>query len=279
MFRAMLFTGTQVRQHDKFHRNLWLTKGPKQKERNVLVLWSLFENELLALQHGKVGLPIDGAMDFEVYDAFLKKTYKLTVVLGMVHADSVMRLTMGKFMGVASYRADPYSVFEGFQGPGGRGMYFGGYAAKVNVTGVTNEDGTACPVFADDQRLMLDKEKHAELVANTEAGIQTPRQTGRHGRGALERLPYFDAMRANAHPFGHCVLYGVVKRFLKLLLGKLSSNTHPGLVLPASVTAEMSRRAARIQPPHDVIRPYHDVVKYFGESFDGPNYHFPRFLM
>ena len=88
-----------------------------------MVVWALFEEELLRLLKGKRS---DGE-DFVVYDAFLKKTYKLTVILGMVYADSVMRITMGRFMGIGSYRADPYSLFEGTPGPGGKGMYFRGY--------------------------------------------------------------------------------------------------------------------------------------------------------
>ncbi|KAK3249178.1 hypothetical protein CYMTET_41382 [Cymbomonas tetramitiformis] len=115
---------------------------------------------------------------------------------------------MGSFMGVASYRADPYSLFEGKPGPGGKGMYFRGYAKAVKLNGWETGDGKT-EVYADDAELMLSKKKHQELVRKTKSGEAESCATGRHGRGALERLPYYDPMRAIAHPFGHCVFYGV----------------------------------------------------------------------
>ena len=254
----------QVRQHDKYHANLWMTKGPRQKEKNPLVLWSLFEEELMQLMHGRE----DASTPFVVYDPFLKRTYTLKVVLGVVYADTVMRCTMGGFMGVASYRADPYSLFEGTPGPGGKGMYFRGYAVPVKLKGWKTDSGKT-EVYADDAELILSKTQHQVLVRKTESGEAAPSATGRRGRGALERLPYYDPMRAIAHPFGHCVLYGVVKAFLKLLLGKMKSNTHPWLSLPKELVDRIQSRAAGIQAPHDVTRPYHDVVKYFG-ALDPP---------
>ena len=250
----------QVRQRDIFHKHLWMTKGPRQMEKNLLVIWGPFEDEMLNLRKGEVG----GGEEFIVYDAFLKKTYKLTVVLGLVYADSIMRITMGRFMGIGSYRADPYSLFEGTVGPGGRGMYFRGYHEKVQQQAWHTASGEST-VWANDPEAMITKEMHRALVAKTESGVEPPHATGRHGRGALERISYFDPMRGYAHPFGHCVFYGIVKKFIKLLMGKVKSNTHPHLVLPAAVVDEMKRRAALIQPPHDVIRPYHCVVQYVGK--------------
>jgi hypothetical protein len=260
----------QVRQHDKFHKFLWLTKGPRQKVVNPLVVWGLFEAEMQSLMKGKGS----GGEDFVVYDAFLKKTYKLTVILGMVYADSVMRITMGRFMGISSYRADPYSLFEGTPGPGGRGMYFRGYSKKAEQQGWTTRSGENM-VWANEPESMITKETHAALVAETESGALPASATGRHGRGALEGIPYFDPMHAYAHPFGHCVFYGTVRRCLRLWFGKLGNNTHPGLVLPKPIIDEIERRAALIKPPHDVIRPYHCVVKYVGAfcPLPGPGLH------
>ncbi|KAK3234763.1 hypothetical protein CYMTET_54986 [Cymbomonas tetramitiformis] len=250
-----------MRHRDKFHKYLWMTKGPRQKIVNPLVVWGLFEDEMLSLSKGQT---VDGAA-FVVHDAFLKKSYQLTVILGMVYADSVMRITMGRFMGISSYRADPYSLFEGTVGPGGRGMYFRGYFKEVEQQGWTNSKGSK-KVWADDADAMITKQMHASMVASTESGAEPAHATGRHGRGALERIPYFDPMHAYAHPFAHCVLYGNAKRCLKLWFGKLSNNTHPRLVLPKAIVDEIQSRAALIQPPHDIGRPYHCVVKYLADS-------------
>ncbi|KAK3262870.1 hypothetical protein CYMTET_28305 [Cymbomonas tetramitiformis] len=157
----------QVRQHDKYHANLWMTKGPRQKEKNPLVLWSLFEEEMLQLMHGRE----DACNPFVVYDAFLKRSYTLKVVLGVVYADT--------------------------------------------LNGWKTDSGKT-EVYADDAELMLSKRQHQELA------------------------------------------------FLKLLVGKMGSNTHPWLSLPKELLDIIQSRAKDIQPPHDVIRPYHDVVKYFG---------------
>ncbi|KAK3261706.1 hypothetical protein CYMTET_29403 [Cymbomonas tetramitiformis] len=241
-----------ARQRDKWHRNLWITRGPRQKEKNPLVIWGQFERDMQRLATG-----------FDVYDSFLKRTYTLKVFLGMVHADSVMRITMGQFMGVGSYRADAYSLFEGTSGPGGKGMYFKGYAKPVKLQ-MTTVQGKP-EVYADEQLLMLSKEGHAALVSRTIHGGESPQSTGRHGRGALERIPYFDPMHGYAVPFGHCVLYGVVKRFWKLLMGKVTGVPDSTLTLPKTIQDEMQARAKLVKPPHDVIRKYNDIVQYFGE--------------
>ena len=227
-------------------------------------LWGPFQDELLELMPGADMQP--GASPhckFEVYDAFLNKTYNLRVVLGMVSADSVMRIAMGRFIGVGGYRSDAYSVFEGTAGPDGKGMYYKGYAKKVEQTLHTVRGATT--VHAWDPSLFLDKAGHDRLVALAERGGD-PSMLGRHGRGALERIPYFDPMRAYAHPYGHAKLYGVVKRTLKLFLGKLKGIGEHGPLLsfPKSMLDEIQRRAPYIRPPHDVGRKYHDIVQYFG---------------
>ena len=67
-------------------------------------LWGPFQDELMELMPGAdAGNP---QRMFEVYDAFLDKTYNLRVVLGMVSADSIMRIAMGRFIGVGGYRSD-----------------------------------------------------------------------------------------------------------------------------------------------------------------------------
>jgi len=241
----------QARQRDKWHRNLWITRGPRQKK-NPLVIWGQFESDMRRLATG-----------FDVYDSFLKRTYTLKVFLGMVHADSVMRITMGQFMGVGSYRADAYSLFEGTSGPGGKGMYFKGYAKPVKLQ-MTTVPGKP-EVYADEELLMLSKEGHAALVSRTIDGGESPKSTGRHGRGALELIPYFDPMHGYAVPFGHCVLYGVVKRFWKLLMGKVPGVPDSTFTLPKTILDEMQARAKLVKPPHDVIRQYNDIVQYFGE--------------
>ncbi|KAK3247416.1 hypothetical protein CYMTET_43084 [Cymbomonas tetramitiformis] len=166
-----------ARQQDKWHSMLWISRGPRQKEKNVHVLWGPFQDDLLELMPGADMQP-----------------------------------------GVGGYRSDAYSVFEGTAGPDGKGMYYKGYAKKVEQTLHTVRGATT--VHAWDPSLFLDKAGHDRLVALAERGGD-PSMLGRHGRGALERIPYFDPMRAYAHPYGHAKLYGVVKRTLKLFLGKL----------------------------------------------------------
>lgn len=224
-------------------------------------LWGPFQDELMELMPGAdAGNP---QRMFEVYDAFLDKTYNLRVVLGMVSADSVMRIAMGRFIGVGGYRSDAYSIFEGTAGPDGKGMYYKGYAKKVEQT--LHTVGGASTVYASDPRLFLDKAGHNRLVALADRGGDAS-MIGRHGRGALERIPYFDPMRAYAHPVGHAMLYGVVKRTLKLFLGKLKGigECGPLLSFPKTILDTIQQRAPYVRPPHDVGRKYHDIVQYFG---------------
>ncbi|KAK3250083.1 hypothetical protein CYMTET_40521 [Cymbomonas tetramitiformis] len=138
----------------------------------------------------------------------------------MASADSVMRIAMERFIGVGGYRSDAYIVFEGTACPDGKGMYYKEYVKKVEQTLHTVRGATT--VHAWDPSLFLDKAGHDRLVALAERGGD-PSMIGRHGRGALERIPYFDPMRAYAHPYGHAKLYGVVKRTLKLFIGKLKN--------------------------------------------------------
>ncbi|KAK3246561.1 hypothetical protein CYMTET_43911 [Cymbomonas tetramitiformis] len=211
-----------ARQQDKWHSMLWISRGPRQKKKNVHVLWGPFQDELLELMPGADMRP-----------------------------------------GVGGYRSDAYSVFEGTAGPDGKGMYYKGYAKKVEQTLHTVRGATT--VHAWDPSLFLDKAGHDRLVALAERGGD-PSMLGRHGRGALERIPYFDPMRAYAHPYGHAKLYGVVKRTLKLFLGKLKGIGEHGPLLsfPKSMLDEIQRRAPYSRPPHDVGRKYHDIVQYFG---------------
>jgi hypothetical protein len=82
------------------------------------------------------------------------------------------------------------------------------------------------------------------------------------GRSLFAQRPYFDTRFGVLIPISHCFLYGVVKKFCKLVLPKKPKNK-PWEVSAANREA-VSARAAHLVLPADSARAYRDIVKYGG---------------
>ena len=196
---------------------------------------------------------------FELNDSYLQQTYRTRWYLATCSADGPARAVLGRFMGVKSPRSDFRSLFEGstFENAG-TGTYFTGYAKPVEQTFFPGEK-----LDAWDKRLALNHKTSMDLATRVERKELEPNKAGRHGITLLAKLPAFDTHYGFLIPAAHLIINGLLKGFWYYVLMDYTGAC-PRNVLPNRARNELTKRGKRLQLPHDMGRPYVDIVKKKG---------------
>ena len=138
-------------------------------------------------------------------------------------------------------------------------MYSLGYAKPISQSYLPEGE----VVFANDPSVLLTQEDHEELVRLTvDEGID-PMRTGRYGKGPLEEIGYFKGLTAYVLPFMHMMLFGVVKKTLKMLRHK-TGDCPSSCYFNAAQLEQLQANGKDLSAPHDMGREYQDVVQYAG---------------
>ena len=155
--------------------------------------------------------------------------------------------------------------FTGYTGPAEQQLGLFKYSVGDNHTLVLKRcQANAITAFAaqrttHDLLVAMSNDAEAEIAAG-KSESSTPCIKG---RSAFWRREHFDLRFGVQIPLFHCMLFGVAKTFLKLVLPKKPLFTKPW-VIAADKRAECTRRASLFDSPHDVGRKYRDVVKHLG---------------
>ena len=169
------------------------------------------------------------------------------VFLGAVAADSPARQKLALWPGVAAYIPCGWCVFQGEKLPGSSATRLRGYSQPVEHTLALN--GAAYSV--GDPAIQVSDELQHSRAAGVENGQLSAKIVG------CKRLRYVSYNDLWRLPIAHAGLYGLVKGFLDVVLGKYARESErPWFVLPNRKRRTMVARSQALVLTADFNRPY-----------------------